>query len=181
MELYEFDKIVKKQHSIKERPKLEKYYNYIKKTIMSHQSAQLGLFRHLNYVDYGHVRDNVYCALCLWSASLAFRYIDDLSGKTYELEHSAIKCMRGLLYCWMQQSSKVTFFRALVGAIQSDIRPPIKFGHAVQHLRRFLLSKRLQSFASILIFQKIDSVSLYILILCQMTASGSCVYFYSIS
>jgi len=35
------------------------------------------------------------------------RRIDDDMGRTHELEHSAIKCMRGIMYCYMRQSDKV--------------------------------------------------------------------------
>ncbi len=37
------------------------------------------------------------------------RRIDDDMGRTHELEHSAIKCMRGILYCYMRQADKVSF------------------------------------------------------------------------
>lgn len=40
--------------------------------------------------------------------SLPFRRIDDDMGRTHELEHSAIKCMRGILYCYMRQADKVS-------------------------------------------------------------------------
>lgn len=36
------------------------------------------------------------------------RRIDDDLGRTHELEHSAIKCMRGILYCYMRQADKVS-------------------------------------------------------------------------
>ena len=38
---------------------------------------------------------------------LHYRRIDDDKGRTHELEHSAIKCMRGILYCYMRQADKV--------------------------------------------------------------------------
>uniref|UniRef100_A0A8B9TG96 Phosphorylase b kinase regulatory subunit n=1 Tax=Anas platyrhynchos TaxID=8839 RepID=A0A8B9TG96_ANAPL len=37
--------------------------------------------------------------------------IDDDKGRTHELEHSAIKCMRGILYCYMRQADKVQQFK----------------------------------------------------------------------
>lgn len=40
-----------------------------------------------------------------------FRRIDDDRGKSYELGQSAIKCMRGILECWMKQSSRVELFK----------------------------------------------------------------------
>lgn len=39
---------------------------------------------------------------------LCNRRIDDDMGRTHELEHSAIKCMRGILYCYMRQADKVS-------------------------------------------------------------------------
>lgn len=52
--------------------------------------------------------------------SLFTRRIDDDMGRTHELEHSAIKCMRGILYCYMRQADKVSF-----------IPPSLSFQHAV--------------------------------------------------
>ncbi|XP_069649699.1 phosphorylase b kinase regulatory subunit beta isoform X6 [Haliaeetus albicilla] len=43
--------------------------------------------------------------------SLLRRRIDDDKGRTHELEHSAIKCMRGILYCYMRQADKVQQFK----------------------------------------------------------------------
>ncbi|PKU29144.1 phosphorylase b kinase regulatory subunit beta-like [Limosa lapponica baueri] len=40
-----------------------------------------------------------------------FVRIDDDKGRTHELEHSAIKCMRGILYCYMRQADKVQQFK----------------------------------------------------------------------
>uniref|UniRef100_A0A9J8CR97 Phosphorylase b kinase regulatory subunit n=1 Tax=Cyprinus carpio carpio TaxID=630221 RepID=A0A9J8CR97_CYPCA len=57
------------------------------------------------------VRDSLYCAASIWALALAYRRIDDDMGRTHELEHSAIKCMRGIMYCYMQQSDKVEKFK----------------------------------------------------------------------
>ncbi len=35
------------------------------------------------------------------------RRIDDDKGRTYELAQSAVKCMRGILKCWIRQAEKV--------------------------------------------------------------------------
>ena len=40
-----------------------------------------------------------------------FRRIDDDKGKTYELAQSAVKCMRGILSCWLRQADKVEKFK----------------------------------------------------------------------
>jgi len=39
---------------------------------------------------------------------LLFRHVGDDKGRTYELEQSAVKCLRGILYCYMRQAKKVT-------------------------------------------------------------------------
>ena len=33
--------------------------------------------------------------------------MDNDNGRCYELEHSAVKCMRGVLYCYMRQAARV--------------------------------------------------------------------------
>lgn len=37
----------------------------------------------------------------------SLRHVDDDAGRTFELEQSAVKCMRGLLFFYMQQADKV--------------------------------------------------------------------------
>ena len=39
------------------------------------------------------------------------RRIDDDKGKTHELAQSAVKCMRGILACWLRQADKVEKFK----------------------------------------------------------------------
>ena len=41
-----------------------------------------------------------------WGMSLC-RQVDDDKGRNYELEQSAVKCMRGILFCYMRQAAKV--------------------------------------------------------------------------
>lgn len=36
-----------------------------------------------------------------------FRKVDDDQGRTHELAQSAVKCMRGILFCWIRQADKV--------------------------------------------------------------------------
>lgn len=40
-----------------------------------------------------------------------FRRIDDDRGKSYELGQSAVKCMRGILACWIRQADKIEHFK----------------------------------------------------------------------
>lgn len=39
------------------------------------------------------------------------RRIDDDRGKSYELGQSAVKCMRGVLECWIKQASRIEEFK----------------------------------------------------------------------
>jgi len=40
-----------------------------------------------------------------------FRRIDDDKGRTHELAQCAVKCMRGILECWLKQADKVEKFK----------------------------------------------------------------------
>uniref|UniRef100_A0A8C9FQG7 Phosphorylase b kinase regulatory subunit n=1 Tax=Pavo cristatus TaxID=9049 RepID=A0A8C9FQG7_PAVCR len=87
----------------------------VKSTLLLHQSPTTGLFPTKTHGDNqkAKVHDNLYCAACSWALALAYRNIDeridDDKGRTHELEHSAIKCMRGILYCYMRQADKVKY------------------------------------------------------------------------
>ncbi|NXA98169.1 KPBB kinase, partial [Melanocharis versteri] len=93
--------------------KLNHYYKIVKSTLLLHQSPTTGLFPTKTYGDnqMAKVHDSLYCAACAWALALAYRRIDDDKGRTHELEHSAIKCMRGILYCYMRQADKVQKFK----------------------------------------------------------------------
>uniref|UniRef100_A0A8C1WD44 Phosphorylase b kinase regulatory subunit n=1 Tax=Cyprinus carpio TaxID=7962 RepID=A0A8C1WD44_CYPCA len=85
----------------------------VKCTILNYQSPTTGLFsvKTCSTCKEAKVRDSLYCAASIWALALAYRRIDDDMGRTHELEHSAIKCMRGIMYCYMQQSDKVEKFK----------------------------------------------------------------------
>ncbi|NXI82088.1 KPBB kinase, partial [Rhipidura dahli] len=93
--------------------KLNHYYRIVKSTLLLHQSPTTGLFPTKTYGNNqrAKVQDSLYCAACAWALALAYRRIDDDKGRTHELEHSAIKCMRGILYCYMRQADKVQKFK----------------------------------------------------------------------
>uniref|UniRef100_A0A671KV94 Phosphorylase b kinase regulatory subunit n=1 Tax=Sinocyclocheilus anshuiensis TaxID=1608454 RepID=A0A671KV94_9TELE len=85
----------------------------VKSTILNCQSPTTGLFpvKTCSTCKEAKVRDSLYCAASIWALALAYRHIDDDMGRTHELEHSAIKCMRGIMYCYMRQSDKVEKFK----------------------------------------------------------------------
>ncbi|MEM6717250.1 MAG: glycoside hydrolase family 15 protein, partial [Cyanobacteria bacterium P01_C01_bin.147] len=92
---------------------LNEYYGQVKTLILARQHPVSGLLpastavtTHGDYTD-AWVRDNVYSILAVWGLALAYRKIDENQGRTYELQQSVIKLMRGLLFAMMQQADKV--------------------------------------------------------------------------
>ncbi|KAI7862721.1 glycosyl hydrolases family 15-domain-containing protein [Spinellus fusiger] len=97
--------------------RLDYYYSVIQATILSKQNAASGLMpasvaitSHGDYTD-AWVRDNVYSIYAVYGLALAYRRIDDDSGRAFELEHAVIKLMRGLLFSMMRQAPKVEEFK----------------------------------------------------------------------
>ena len=41
----------------------------------------------------------------------SYRRIDDDRGKAYELGQSCVKCLRGILTCWMRQTDRIELFK----------------------------------------------------------------------
>ena len=146
--------------------RLDYYYQHIKAVILQRQNPITGLLpastainAHGDYTD-AWVRDNVYSILAVWGLALAYRKIDADSGRTFELEHSVVKLMRGLLFCMMRQSHKVERFKdtqSLLDALHAKYNTSTgdvvvdddKWGHL-----------------------QLDATSLFLLMLAQMTASG---------
>jgi len=151
--------------------RLDFYYQQIKTIILARQNPITGLLPastavtdHGDYTD-AWVRDNVYSILCVWGLALAYRKVDDDQGRTYELEHSVIKLMRGLLFAMMRQSAKVE-----------------KFKHS-QSLLDGLHAKYDTNTGDVVVGDdewghlQIDATSIFLLILAQMTASGLSIVF----
>lgn len=94
--------------------RLDSYYHLLHKTLISHQSPTTGLFPIYGSTKCleGHVRDSIYCAVAIWSLRQAYIKIDSDNGRTHELGQCVVKCMRGILYCWMRQAHKVEKFKS---------------------------------------------------------------------
>ncbi|MBE9178354.1 glycoside hydrolase family 15 protein [Oculatella sp. LEGE 06141] len=146
--------------------RLDAYYQEIKTIILARQNPITGLLpastaitSHGNYTD-AWVRDNVYSILAVWGLALAYRKLDDNRGYIYELEHSVVKLMRGLLFAMMRQANKVENFKQ------------------TQHLLDALHAKYDLHTADTVVGDdewghlQLDATSLYLLMLAQMTASG---------
>nr|CAD7398298.1 unnamed protein product [Timema poppensis] len=143
--------------------RLDYYQRIVQKIIMNHQNPVTGLFPASPQNEHAWIRDNVYCILAVWGLSMAYKKIADMDedrAKTYELEQSCVKLMRGLLMAMMQQKDKVEKFKttqnpldALHAKYSSSTGQTVVGDKEWGHLQ-------------------IDAVSLYLLILAQMTASG---------
>ncbi|MFE4106355.1 glycoside hydrolase family 15 protein [Almyronema epifaneia] len=145
---------------------LDNYYQQVQTVILSRQHPVSGLLpastaitAHGNYTD-AWVRDNVYSILAVWGLGLAYRKIDENQGRTYELEQSVVKLMRGLLFAMMMQAEKVERFKETQAPLDAlHAKYDTATGNAVVgdaewgHLQ-------------------LDATALYLLMLAQMTASG---------
>ncbi|MEA5576303.1 glycoside hydrolase family 15 protein [Anabaena sp. UHCC 0451] len=150
---------------------LDSYYQQIKTIILARQNPITGLLpastaitAHGDYTD-AWVRDNVYSILAVWGLALAYRKIDNDQGRTYELEYSVVKLMRGLLFAMMRQAHKVE-----------------KFKHT-QSLLDGLHAKYNTATGDVVVGDdewghlQVDATSIYLLMLAQMTAAGLSIVF----
>uniref|UniRef100_A0A3Q2H980 Phosphorylase b kinase regulatory subunit n=1 Tax=Equus caballus TaxID=9796 RepID=A0A3Q2H980_HORSE len=142
--------------------KLDHYYRIVKSTLLLYQSPTTGLFPTKTCGDdqKAKVQDSLYCAAGAWALALAYRRIDDDKGRTHELEHSAIKCMRGILYCYMRQADKVQQFK-------QDPRPTTCL-HSVFNVHTGDEILSYEDYGHL----QINAVSLYLLYLVEMISSG---------
>ncbi|MBD1911247.1 MULTISPECIES: glycoside hydrolase family 15 protein [unclassified Leptolyngbya] len=145
---------------------LNHYYQEIKDIILARQNPISGLIPastavtvHGNYTD-AWVRDNVYSILAVWGLALAYRKAGIDDGRAYELEHSVVKLMRGLLFAMMRQAPKVEKFK--------QTQHPLDALHAKYDLKTGDTVVDDTEWGHL----QLDATSIYILILAQMTASG---------
>lgn len=136
----------------------------VTKTILERQNPVTGLIKtNLNNADDAWIRDNVYATLSVWALSVVYRKRSDSEvdrAKAYEFEQSVIRTMRGLLKCFMLQKDKLEKFKVTQSPMDSlhakydsrtcgTIVADDKWGHL-----------------------QIDAVSLYLLILAEVTTAG---------
>ena len=148
------------------RTRLQRRFDEIDALILSRQDPITGLLpastaktAHGDYTD-AWVRDNVYSILAVWGLALAYRRFDDTDPNTYLLSQSVVKLMRGLLVTMMRQAEKVEKFKYSLDPADA------------------LHAKYDTSTATVVVGDgewghlQLDSTSLYLLMLAQMTASG---------
>lgn len=105
----------------------------------------------------------MYSILGVWALSLAYKKgadYDEDRAKAYELERSCIKCMRGLLTCMTRQLEKIERFK-------EDFSPRDSI-HAKFGCKTGLPVVGDDEWGHL----QLDAISLYLLILAEMTASG---------
>jgi phosphorylase kinase alpha/beta subunit len=146
--------------------RLDAYYREVQAVILARQNPITGLLPastaisiHGNYTD-AWVRDNVYSILAVWGLALAYRKQDENQGRAYELEHSVIKLMRGLLFAMMRQAAKVEKFKVT--------QDPLDALHAKYDTSTAATVVGDDEWGHL----QLDATSLYLLMLAQMTASG---------
>jgi phosphorylase kinase alpha/beta subunit len=146
--------------------RLDHYYTLISRVLLSRQDPISGLLpastavnAHGDYTD-AWVRDNVYSILAIWGLGLAYRKLDWDKGRTYELEQSVVKTMRGLLTAMMRQAQKVERFK--------ETQSPMDALHAKYDTRTGGVVVGDADWGHL----QIDATSLWLLMLGQMTASG---------
>ncbi|RXG73045.1 Phosphorylase b kinase regulatory subunit alpha, liver isoform [Armadillidium vulgare] len=143
--------------------RLDYYHRIVHKTILRHQNPVTGLLPASSDNSHAWVRDNLYSVIAVWGLSMAYKKNADLDedrAKTYELEQSCVKLMRGLLTSMIQQKEKVEKFKrsqsckdALHAKYCSKTGQTVVGDNEWGHLQ-------------------VDATSLYLLMLAQMTASG---------
>jgi phosphorylase kinase alpha/beta subunit len=148
------------------RERLEYYYQQVRAIILVRQNPITGLLpastaitAHGDYTD-AWVRDNVYSILAVWALALANRQLDAAQGRTYELEQSVVKLMRGLLISMMKQAPKVEKFKAS--------QAPLDAMHAKYDTGTGDVVVGDDEWGHL----QLDATSLFLLMLAQMTASG---------
>ena len=97
--------------------KLDDFYTEVYQTIIVRQDPLTGLFpastdinEHGDYTD-AWVRDNVYTIQAVWGLALAYRKSTVNPSRTYLLEQTVVKLMRGLLMAMIRQAHKVETFK----------------------------------------------------------------------
>uniref|UniRef100_A0A1Y1M5A6 Phosphorylase b kinase regulatory subunit n=1 Tax=Photinus pyralis TaxID=7054 RepID=A0A1Y1M5A6_PHOPY len=158
LRIEQFLKVANYEETVRQ---LDIYYGMVKRQLLRFQSPITGLFPvHSTDTEVGSVRESVYCAAAVWGLYQAYRRIDDDRGKSYELGQSAVKCMRGILQCWIKQAARIELFKLK----QCDAHSL----HVKFHLTKGEEVYTDDEYPHL----QIDAISVYLIFLVQMITSG---------
>ncbi len=145
---------------------LDRHFQVVEKIILSRQDPITGLLpastavnAHGDYTD-AWVRDNVYSILSVWGLGLSYRKHNPDHHRSFLLNQSVVKLMRGLLVAMMRQSDRVESFKKSLNPIDSL--------HAKYGTNTGLSVVGDDEWGHL----QLDATSLYLLMIAQMTASG---------
>ncbi|CAG7717610.1 unnamed protein product [Allacma fusca] len=94
--------------------RLDYYQRLVYRTILCYQDPVTGLLPASPTNQHAWIRDNVYSIMSVWGLAMAYKKnadMDEDRAKTYELEQSCVKLMRGLLMSMMRQKEKLEKFK----------------------------------------------------------------------
>ncbi|THD20206.1 putative phosphorylase b kinase regulatory subunit alpha [Fasciola hepatica] len=146
-----------------DKKKLDYYYDLLYSTILCYQNTLTGLIPSSPNSSHAWVRDNVYASLSIWGLSLAYRKLPDVDedrSRGYELEKCVVKLMRGILVCYMKQAEKVEKLK-----MNQDPRHSLHAKFDANNCKTVVGDDQWGHL-------QIDAVSVFLLTLAQMTASG---------
>eukprot|EP00092_Neocalanus_flemingeri_P040364 GFUD01043962.1.p1 GENE.GFUD01043962.1~~GFUD01043962.1.p1 ORF type:complete len:1237 (+),score=200.38 GFUD01043962.1:169-3879(+) len=144
---------------------LDYFYNLVYKTIIYHQDPVTGLLpahQISGCEEHAWIRDNVYSIISVWALAMAYQRQDqdEEKARSFLLEKSTVKCMRGILVAMLAQREKVEKFKVSFSKKDSL--------HAKYCSKTGLTVVGDDEWGHL----QIDAVSLYLLSLAQMTAGG---------
>ncbi|VIO90140.1 phosphorylase B kinase alpha regulatory chain, putative [Brugia malayi] len=145
--------------------RLDCLMHLVEETILKYQNPVTGLFTNdiEGSPDHAWVRDNLYATHAIWAMYRAYQKSADVNedlAKANELGLTCVKTMQSLLECMMRQSNKVEQFKlyqrkndALHAKYSAQTKNAVVGDDEWGHLQ-------------------IDAISLFLLTLAQLTASG---------
>ncbi|VBB34214.1 unnamed protein product [Acanthocheilonema viteae] len=145
--------------------RLDCLMHLVEQTILKYQNPITGLFTNNieDSPDHAWVRDNLYATHAIWAMYRAYQKsadVDEDLAKANELGLTCVKTMQSLLECMMRQSNKVEQFKlyqrkndALHAKYSAKTKSTVVGDYEWGHLQ-------------------IDAISLFLLTLAQLTASG---------
>ncbi|CAH8569686.1 unnamed protein product [Heterobilharzia americana] len=145
-----------------DKKKLDFYFSLLESSILCYQHSITGLIPSSPNSTHAWVRDNTYASLSIWGLSLAYRKLPDVDEdrcRSYELEKCVVKLMRGILICYMRQSEKVEMLK--------KTQDPLHSLHAKYDSTSYKTVVGDREWGHL----QIDAISVFLLILAQMTAA----------